>query len=233
MENCISIVMALLLILPGGAPVSRPAEVSLEALVEEIQTGDPETAAESLLEWVREGSTAEEARLREILTERNETAAATAKAFAAVLDAAETLLDSDPAYGDLDGNAYAQAVRSLSPLFTDLLAEPTTPYRMETGGTYPASLSAFDGIWCDSETGELLIFRGDTCRVVIPYLDHFGEKACAARLRDRSAMGYCPALEIDFHDSGDFWGPLAYYVSGVDGTHFWSNTQGQRFDKIA
>ena len=45
-------------------------------------------------------------------------------------------------------------------------------------------------------------------------------------------MGWCPSLEIDIHESGDFSGPLTYYVSGLAEDHFWCNTQGQRFDRL-
>ena len=45
-------------------------------------------------------------------------------------------------------------------------------------------------------------------------------------------MGYCPSLEVDFHDTGTFQGPLAYYVSGLAPDHFWCNSQGQRFDRL-
>ena len=93
-------------------------------------------------------------------------------------------------------------------------------------------MAAFDGIWCDSTLQELLIFQSGTCRVVIPYLDYYGETAFSARLRDRGGMGWCPSLEIDIHESGDFSGPLAYYVSGLAEDHFWCNTQGQRFDRL-
>ena len=45
-------------------------------------------------------------------------------------------------------------------------------------------------------------------------------------------MGWCPSLEIDIHESGDFSGPLTYYVSGLAEDRFWCNTQGQRFDRL-
>ena len=93
-------------------------------------------------------------------------------------------------------------------------------------------VEAFDGIWCDSTMQELLIFQNGTCRVVIPWLGYYGETALSARLRDRSAVGYCPSLEVDIHENGHFAGPLAYYVSGTAEDHFWCNTQAQRFDKL-
>ena len=130
-----------------------------------------------------------------------------------------------------DQAAYTRAVRSLAPLFTDVLGMESTPYRWEDS-RWPGSLKDLQGIWYDAEMQEMLVISGDTCRVVIPWLDHYGETAYAARLRDRTASGYCPSLEIDFRGSGDFSGPLAYYVSGVDGSHFWSNSQGQRFDRL-
>ena len=112
-----------------------------------------------------------------------------------------------------------------------LLGTETTLWQEEPSA-WPADLAAFDGIWCDSTLQELLIFQSGTCRVVIPYLDYYGETAFSARLRDRGGMGWCPSLEIDIHESGDFSGPLTYYVSGLAEDHFWCNTQGQRFDRL-
>ena len=111
------------------------------------------------------------------------------------------------------------------------MEQKTTPWQQESSA-WPTDLAGFDGIWCDNTMQELLIFHDGTCRVIIPYLDYYGETAYAARLRDRSAVGYCPSLEVDFHDTGTFQGPLAYYVSGLAPDHFWCNSQGQRFDRL-
>jgi hypothetical protein len=85
----------------------------------------------------------------------------------------------------------------------------------------------------DGDRQEMLVITGNTCREVVPYLSSCGDTAAAVRLRDRSSLGYCPALEIDTYGRGDFSGALTYYVSGIDGSHFWSNTQAQRFDRLA
>ena len=45
-------------------------------------------------------------------------------------------------------------------------------------------------------------------------------------------MGYCPELDIDYLQN-DFSAPLVYYVSGIDDTHFWSNTQNESFRRLA
>ena len=45
---------------------------------------------------------------------------------------------------------------------------------------------------------ELLIFQSGTCRVVIPYLDYYGETAFSARLRDRGGMGF----DLRSHEGG-------------------------------
>ena len=79
----------------------------------------------------------------------------------------------------------------------------------------------------------MLLFSGTGCRVVDPALGWYGETAYAFRIRDRSSMGYCPALEIDFRESGNFDAPLAYYVSGIDSTHFWCSTGSESFQKLA
>ena len=219
--------MVVCMLLPGLEP-AEPAD-PLEELVVTIQAVEPgdtaaaRQAAERLLDWAETGCVASEEALRGILEAQGVPAADTACAFAAVLAEADTLAE--------DQAAYTRAVRSLALLFTDVLVTESTPYRWE-GSRWPGSLADLQGVWYDGEMEELLVISGDTCRVVIPWLDHYGETAYAARLRDRSVSGYCPALEIDFHGSGDFSGPLAYYVSGVDGSHFWSNTQGQRFDRL-
>ena len=41
-----------------------------------------------------------------------------------------------------------------------------------------------------------------------------------------------PALDIDYLQN-DFSTPLVYYVSGIDDTHFWSNTQNKCFRRLA
>lgn len=168
-----------------------------------------------------------------------------AAAWAAVLDDADRILAGDDLSGELsdagytlghssyDSDAYHAAAKALSGLFTQLWKLPTTAYAQEAAGDYGAiTLDALDGIWFDSQMQELLIFSNGKCRVVIPYLDEYGDTAYAARIRDRSAQGYCPALEINTHGNADFSGSLTYYVSGLDETHFWCNTQSQRFDRI-
>ena len=114
----------------------------------------------------------------------------------------------------------------------DWAADKGTPYAYEMSDRWPSDLEVFQGVWYDGEMQELLIISGDACRVVIPWLGYYGETAYAVRLRDRSDAGFCPALEVDVRESGIFFAPLTYYVSGVDETHFWSNTQAQRFEKI-
>ena len=208
-----------------GLPAEETEAVTLEMVVEHIQTKDPETAADTLLRWIEAGGAAQEDALREILDGSGLPAAETACSFAAVLDAAEMVPHGS------NEETYLQAVRSLSPLFTDVLHEPSTPFREETPKN-PTALTQLQGMWYDAEMQELLVISGETCRVIIPWLGYLGEKAYAVRLRDRSALGYAPALEIDFHDSGTFSGALTYYVSGVDETHFWCNSQGQRFDRL-
>ena len=127
----------------------------------------------------------------------------------------------------------------LSPLFTQLLElAETTPWQEEPGDFASITADRFDGIWANSQDGTLLIFTGGLCRVVYPDVSVYGEIAGTYRVRDRSSMGYCPALEIDYNgegpinEDGDFWGPLTYYVSGMDSTHFWCNSQMERFDRV-
>ena len=205
-------------------------EVTWETAAIQVLEESPETAARTLLDWAKTGETAPEAELLALL-EAQETDAVTAAAtFAAVLDTADGLRTAGEA-SELGEETYREAIRSLYPFFTRLFEIETTPWKEEPSD-WPTDLAAFDGIWYDSTMRELLIFRNGTCRVVIPWLGYYGETALNARLRDRSGVGYCPSLEVDFRDSGTFQGPLAYYVSGLAGDHFWCNTQGQRFDRL-
>lgn len=228
----VAMLMAMITLLGVPQGGGTESEISWETVAVQILEEPPETAARTLLDWAETGRTAPEREVESFLKERTETAAEAAVAFAAVLDAADSLRAAGEG-PELGEETYREAVRSLSAFFTRLLETETTPWREEPSD-WPTDLAAFDGIWCDSTAQELLIFRNGTCRVVIPWLGagFYGETAYAARLRDRSGVGYCPSLEIDFRDSGTFQGPLAYYVSGLTEDHFWCNTQAQRFDKL-
>jgi len=241
----------------AGAASAQASVPELETLLEDIASADPGSAGSSLkaaraagelLDWAQEGNTAQTAAVTAWLDARQpDDAPGAAAAYAAVLDAADAVLQGG---GTMDGTLkdagyslghssydparYHAAAKSLSPFFTRALEKAGAPgWTEETPGDYAAiTLDALDGLWCDSSAGEMLIFSGETCRVVIPYLDELGDTAYAARIRDRSQAGFCPALEIDIHGAGDFSGPLTYYVSGIDGSHFWCNTQAQRFAKL-
>lgn len=228
----VAMLMAMITLLGVPQGGGTESEISWETVAVQILEEPPETAGRTLLDWAETGQTAPEREVESFLKERTETAAEAAAAFAAVLDAADSLRAAGEG-PELGEETYREAVRSLSAFFTRLLETETTPWREEPSD-WPTDLAAFDGIWCDSTAQELLIFRNGTCRVVIPWLgaEFYGETAYAARLRDRSGVGYCPSLEIDFRDSGTFQGPLAYYVSGLTEDHFWCNTQAQRFDKL-
>lgn len=223
----LSMMLALALMGMPALPVERPQELTVEAVVSAIQTEDAKTAAGTLLDWIEQGTLAEEEAVLEILEETGLEPAQTAAAFARVLDEADARL----AERKLDRAIYEQAVRSLSPLFTQVLTTSSTPFAPEPIRN-PVDLAQLYGMWYDSEMQELLILTEQGCRVVIPWLGYWGERPYAVRLRDRSANGQAPALEIDIHESGVFLGALTYYVSGADETHFWSLSQAQRFDKI-
>ena len=226
-----AMLMAVLSLLAVPQGQGTDPGITWETVAVQVLEESPETAARTLVDWARSGQTApEEDAVLALLEEMGAEPAASAAAFDAVLDAADSLREAGEA-PELGEETYRAAVRSLSPFFTRLLETETTPWREESSA-WPADLAAFDGIWCDSTLRELLIFRNGTCRVVIPYLDYYGETAFPARLRDRSGMGWCPSLEVDIHKSGDFSGPLAYYISGLAEDHFWCNTQGQRFDRL-
>lgn len=205
-------------------------EITWETAAVQVLEESPETAAQTLLDWAASGASAPSQAVEDLLEARTETAAEAAAAFAAVLDTADSLRAAGEA-PELGEETYREAVRSLHPFFTRLFETETTPWKEEPSD-WPMEVEAFDGIWCDSTMQELLIFQNGTCRVVIPWLGYYGETALSARLRDRSAVGYCPSLEVDIHESGHFSGPLAYYVSGTAEDHFWCNTQAQRFDKL-
>lgn len=228
----VAMLMAMITLLGVPQGGGTESEISWETVAVQILEEPPETAGRTLLDWAETGQTAPEREVESFLKERTETAAEAAAAFATVLDAADSLRAAGEGL-ELGEETYREAVRSLSAFFTRLLETETTPWREEPSD-WPTDLAAFDGIWCDSTAQELLIFRNGTCRVVIPWLgaEFYGETAYAARLRDRSGVGYCPSLEIDFRGSGTFQGPLAYYVSGLTEDHFWCNTQAQRFDKL-
>ena len=228
MKIFLPLLLAALLV---SVPQAKPVEPTLETVVTQIQEVSSEAsareAAETLLAWVRTEEVPEADAVEQLLEAGEMSPGETARAFSAVLEEADKL----PAKQELPTEIYRRGIQALSPLFTGLLEEPSTAYRPEPARN-PRTLAALEGIWWDSSMGEMLIIRGETCRVVIPYLDRWGETAYAVRLRDRSAVGYCPALEIDFQESGDFSGALTYYVSGADETHFWSNGQSQRFDRL-
>lgn len=234
MKTCMALLMMLSLLAgPGGEASPTPGTIWQET-VEAVLTADTEeeidAAARTLLDWAASGETCRSGQAAQLLKEKKADAGEAAARYAAVLDAADALVKTGEV--SVEAEAYQAAARALSPLFTRLLEEPTPPYREEPAA-YPTELSGFDGIWCDGEMQELLIFRDGKCRVVIPYLDYYGETAHTARLRDRSELDYCPALEVDTCDSGDFSGALTYYVSGLAKDHFWCNTQRQRFQRVA
>ena len=240
------------------APHAEEPRLSLEELLAEIYAAAPGSAGSSLkaaraagelLDWVQEDGRADTAAVERWAadTVSRESAGELALFWAAVLTSADALLAGEETelaalsdagyslrYESYDPLLLRAAEKELSPLFTQLLSRvETTPYAYEETMPYDAvTLEKLEGLWLDSEIGEMLVISGGTCRVVIPYLENWGEEAFAVRIRDRSAMGYCPALEIDFRGEGDFWAPLTYYVSGVDETHVWSNTQSQRFDRV-
>ena len=168
-------------LLPAQGQGTDPG-ITWETVAVQVLEESPETAARTLVDWARSGQTApEEDAVLALLEEMGAEPAASAAAFDAVLDAADSLREAGEA-PELGEETYRAAVRSLSPFFTRLLETETTPWREESSA-WPADLAAFDGIWCDSTLQELLIFRNGTCRVVIPYLDYYGETAFPARLR--------------------------------------------------
>lgn len=126
------------------------------------------------------------------------------------------------------------AAWKLLPLFTQILDRTErTEYRYEAPGDYSAvTEEALAGIWVDDAGTTVLLFSEDGCRIVYPELELLGETAYPFRVRDRSSVGYCPELDIDYLQN-DFSAPLVYYVSGIDDTHFWSNTQNECFRRLA
>lgn len=201
-------------------------------LVSQIQNADTEEkvrwAAEAVVAWAAADGRAEEEDVLAQLQRSDVDPVTTALRLGAVLDAAEAIA----AKCGLETVRYESSVKSLSPLFTAVMDRQTTPYRYEAAN-HPKDLSSFEGLWYDSSLQEMLLIREGRCRVIIPYLDNYGERSCPMRLRDRSAEGYCPALEVDVRGEGTFFGPLVYYVSAVAEDHFTCNTQSQRFDRIA
>ena len=229
---------------PGTAGSSLKAAYAagmfLDWAMDQADRADGEEETKSKIEaWINENVPPEEA-------------PALVLAWDAVLTQAAAIEQDPETAGELLAEAgytpvseyYEQVpVRSgivtLCPLFTQLLERvETTPWQEEPGDFTSVAADRFDGIWVNSREGTLLIFTGGLCRVVYPDVSVYGEIAGAYRVRDRSDMGYCPALEIDYNgegpinEDGDFWGPLTYYVSGMDDTHFWCNSQMERFDRV-
>jgi len=242
----------------AGASAESSAEKSapldLSALLTDIGGAAPGSAgcslrqakaAGELLDWAQDGNTAKEGEVEAWVESSGISPAVLAYTWSAVLDAADRIRAGEaagelsdagytPVYSGYDPARCAAAERSLSPLFTAALdASGSAAYRQLSPTDYSAiTLDRFDGIWIDGSTGEMLVIRGDTCREVVPYLELYGETACAVRVRDRSKLGYCPALEIDTFGKGDFSGALTYYVSGIDDGRFWCSAQTQQFDKL-
>jgi hypothetical protein len=239
----------------AAASSAAQGPVTLSALLEDIQSAAPGSAGSSLrqaraagelLDWAQDGGSAGSGEVEKLLGASSLSPADTAYAWAAVLDEADRILQGQDVSGEMsdagytlghktyDQAVYRAAVQALSPLFTRAMsAAPGTAYAFEKPTAYSAiTLDRFEGIWVDGDRQEMLVITGNTCREVVPYLSSYGETAAAVRVRDRSKMGYCPALEIDTYGKGDFSGALTYYVSGIDDSHFWSNTQGQRFDLL-
>jgi uncharacterized protein YceK len=243
------------------ATETQADKTTLDSLLDDIAGAVPGTAGSSLkqaavagelLDWVADGKAAStpSADVEDWVAGRNTLSAADlAYAYSAVLDFADRIVAGEDVSAELsdagytlkhdsyNAKKYYAAAKLLSPLFTKLLTEPTTAYTDEGAGDYSAvTADAFDGIWVNSsngeEYGEMLVFSGDKCRVVIPYLSDYGDKPFDFRVRDRSDKGFCPALEINSGEDGNYEAALTYYVSGIDASHFWCNTQSERFDKI-
>ena len=234
MKTCMALLMMLSL-LAGPVEEASPAPgAGWQETVEAVLAADTEekidAAARTLLDWAAFGETCQSEQVAQLLEEKKADDVEAALRYAAVLDAADALLETGEE--SVEAETYHAAARTLVPLFTRLLERETTPWQWEAAA-YPKRLEDFEGIWCDGVLKELLIFRDGKCRVVIPYLDYYGETAHTARLRDRSELNYCPALQVDTYDSGNFSGALTYYVSGLAEDHFWCNTQRQRFERVA
>ena len=244
---------------PEHPVVEEQPALVLTELLGDIYSAAPGTACSSLkaaraagefLDWSQQTDTASGDAVRQWVEENvpAENALELVLAWNEVLTQADALLRGDEiASGSLSDAGYAmrqnsydtelvtQAALELSTLFTQMLdrTEPA-PYQWEAPGDYSeVTEAAFDGAWLNRGADTLLLFSGTGCRVVDPALGWYGETAYAFRIRDRSSMGYCPALEIDFRESGNFDAPLAYYVSGIDSTHFWCSTGSESFQKLA
>ena len=244
---------------PAEPPAEPEETIGVEDLLADIYGAAPGTAGSSLkaayaagefLDWSHQPDLASGDTVRQWVEENvpAENALELALSWNEVLTQADALMRKEKtAMGCLSDAGYTmrlesydaglvnQAALILSPLFIQLLdrTEPA-PYQWEAPGDYSeVTEAAFDGAWLNRGADTLLLFSGTGCRVVDPALGWYGETAYAFRIRDRSSMGYCPALEIDFRESGNFDAPLAYYVSGIDSTHFWCSTGSESFQKLA
>ena len=213
---------------PPAEPDKSEETIGLEDLLADIYGAAPGTAGSSLkaayaagefLDWSHQPDLASGDAVRQWVEEnvQAENALKLALSWNEVLTQADALMReekaamgclSDAGYtmrlANYDTDLVQQAALALSPLFTQLLSRTErTPYRNEAPGDYSmVKEAAFEGVWVDNAVGTLLIFSGDTCRVVYPALEWFGESAYAFRIRDRSDMGYCPAREVDLRQVG-------------------------------
>lgn len=238
-----------------------PESLTLEQLLSDIAAAAPGAAgsalrgaraAGELLDWIaqaQEDPSAYAQQTRQWI-EREvpaDSALDLALAWDGVLEQAEALLAKDTEAAELledagytlretqhDPDSLDRAAQIFRSLFTYLL-ETRTPADVpkRTPGDYDAiRAEAFEGLWVNSGADTLLFFSGDTCRVVCTYLELWGETDYAFRIRDRSDMGYCPALEVDMNEGGDFFGALTYYVSGMEETVFWCSDQAEEFQRL-
>ena len=92
--------------------------ITWETVAVQVLEESPETAARTLVDWARSGQTApEEDAVLALLEEMGAEPAASAAAFDAVLDAADSLREAGEA-PELGEETYRAVVRSLAPFFT-------------------------------------------------------------------------------------------------------------------
>ena len=134
-----ALLMAMIALLGSPQGEGTVSETTWETVAVQVLEETPETAARTLLDWAGSGQTIpEEDVVLALLEEMEAEPAASAVAFAAVLDRADSLRKAGEA-PELGEETYRAAVRSLSPFFTRLLGTETTLWQEEPSA-WPADL---------------------------------------------------------------------------------------------
>lgn len=129
MKTCMALLMMLSLLAGPVEEASPTPGTGWQETVEAVLAADTEeeidTAARTLLDWAASGEMCQSEQVAQLLEEKKADDVEAAARYAAVLDAADALLETGEASGEAE--TYQAAARALVPLFTRLLERETTP----------------------------------------------------------------------------------------------------------